>query len=92
MKRFALAAVVLGIALSANHSQAQSTGIDLQSDCKAVVAENRTPEEVANATHCLGYISGAAFSVTMWEATNKRLHLGLESVPACLPDNGTNQE
>lgn len=34
MKRFALAAFVLGIALSANRSQAQNTGIDLQGDCR----------------------------------------------------------
>ena len=30
MKRFALGAVIIGIALSAGRSQAQNTGLDLQ--------------------------------------------------------------
>jgi len=92
MKRLTLVFAVLGAILSAPISHAQNTGIDLQRDCRAVLTESRTTEEAVNATHCLGYISGAAFSVTMWEATNRDKHLGLDSVPACLPSNGTNHE
>lgn len=92
MKRFALAAVVLGVTLSASRSQAQNTGIDLQRDCKPVLAANMTAAESVNAAHCLGYISGAAFSITMWQATNKDRHFGLDTVPACLPDKGTSEE
>lgn len=92
MKRFVFAAVVLGLVLAAARSHAQDTGIDLQRDCQSVLTQNRTSEEAISAAHCLGYISGAAFSITMWERTNKDKHLGVESVPACLPENGTNEE
>ena len=55
----------------------RNTGIDLQRDCKTVLAANMTAAESVNAAHCLGYISGAAFSISMWEGTNKDRHVGL---------------
>jgi hypothetical protein len=92
MKLIAIFAVVLGLALSSTPSHAQKTGIELQHECQAVLVTNRTVDEAVNAAHCLGYISGVAYSMTMWEMGNKDKRVALEYVPACLPDSGTNEE
>jgi hypothetical protein len=92
MKRFIFVALVLVLALPSACTHAQDTGIDLQHECQAVLATDRTTEQSIQASHCLGYISGAAFSISMWQGFNKGKSRGLEDVPACLPEKGTNEE
>ena len=91
MKHFALAATVLALGMFSTRSHAQDTGVDLQEECQVALSPN-TAGDYQKAAHCFGYVSGAAFAITMWEGTNKEKHLGLEDVPACLPKNGTNHE
>ena len=91
MKPFVFIVVVLGLCLSAGRSHAQ-TGIYLQHECQAAVIASPNATDMVEGSHCLGYISGVAFSITIWEAANKDKHFGLETVPACLPDNGTTEE
>lgn len=91
MKLFALIAVVLALGLSAGRSHAQ-TGIELQHECQAVTAAAPNANDAMEGAHCLGYISGVAFSISMWEGVNKAKSLGTDTVPACLPGNGTSEE
>ncbi len=91
MKSFAFIAVVLGVALCTAHSHAQ-TGIELQHECQAAIAPGPNVNDAMDGSHCLGYISGVAFSISMWEEINKANSLGTDTVPACLPDHGTAKE
>lgn len=95
MKGLAFVAVVLGIALSVPAAKAQgtATGIDLQKECQSAVEAYKSTEIISfRAAHCIGFITGVAYTMSMWEATNNDKHLSLESVPACIPEAATPEE
>lgn len=91
MKRLAfVAAFFIGLALpSRAQDQPKDTGMELQRDCQEVIAKQRTDQDRANAIHCLGYVAGVAFTMSMWEGIAKHNQVGVEQVPACLPQNAT---
>ena len=92
MKQFALLLVTFGIVLSPTHSQGQFTGIDLQHECQSAVEAMKTKQVTFQAAHCIGFVTGVAYTMSMWEQTNKDTHQSLQSVPACIPEAASPEE
>lgn len=92
MKSLAFVAVVLALGLLPTRSHAQNTGIDLQQECRAVSISQPTPFESMQSAHCLGYIAGAAYMLSLVGGPDDNKQPGYKPIPVCLPDKGSTQE
>ncbi|MGO9640245.1 MAG: hypothetical protein ACLP1Y_02930 [Candidatus Acidiferrales bacterium] len=83
-----VAAIFLFLGISAKAKAQTSSGLEIQSKCKALV--NGDTLRNVDVGFCAGFIDGAIATQQLWDASDKSQNAGHPSLSYCFPQGVTN--